>query len=304
MKVLVYGATGSQQNPVVNLLAEKGHRVFAVTHQPNRAATFRQKDLQVVVADMMNRQQIMEITMGMDAVSLLVPFFLSNPADGFTYAKNAIDAAVKAKVKVLVWNSSGFILPGKIGNAAMDVRIDVLNYLRASHLPYIVLQPSIYAENLLGPWTAPTIAQENKLTYPTPERMPIGWIATRDVAAFVVKAIESPHLANQEFLLSGLENLTGNELAHKFSRALDREIVYEHLPAKRFGEILDDLFGKGAGDGAALEYDKLAQSNAYPSFFTNMDAVLEKLPVEMTLMEDWVKENKNAFLKSEITVGL
>jgi uncharacterized protein YbjT (DUF2867 family) len=187
MKVLVYGATGSQQFPVIGSLLRKGDVVSATTHRQDHLEKLSNAGATPVLADMADRKRLSEISKGMDAVSLLIPFF-SNPTLALSYAKNAIDAAQEHGVKLIVWNTSGFLLPQKIGNPALDLRLDVLQHLRDSGVPYITIQPSVYAENLLGPWTAPFVANEKKVAYPTPEDMPIGWIATKDVAAFVAEA--------------------------------------------------------------------------------------------------------------------
>jgi uncharacterized protein YbjT (DUF2867 family) len=157
MKVLVYGAAGSQQFPVLAALLDKGAHVVATAHSKENLPKLEAAGAIAVFADMNNADRLMEISEGVDAVSLLVPFFLSNPADGLQYAKNAIDAAVAANVKLLACNTSGFILPQKIGNPSLDIRIDILDYLQSSGLPHIIIQPSVYAENLLGPWTAPFV---------------------------------------------------------------------------------------------------------------------------------------------------
>lgn len=298
MKVLVYGASGSQQFPVIEALLNKGAEVYATTHTESNLPKLTQAGATALLADMSDANRLKEISKGVDAISLLVPFFLANPNDGFIYAKNAIDAAIANNVKLLVWNSSGFILPVKIGNPAMDIRIDIANYLKESRLPYIIVQPSVYAENLLGPWTAPFVINEKKVAYPTPEEMPVGWIATQDVAAFVAEAILKPELAGESFLVSGIENLTGNQLAKKFSIGLNQKISYYPMPPKEFGQILDSLFGAGAGKGAEELYQQIADTKQYPVMFSpNMSEVLEKLPVKMTSIEAWVGQHSQFFNK-------
>lgn len=300
MKVLVYGAAGSQQFPVINALKSKGAEVFATTHQPENVEILKAAGAEPVIANMNNRERLFEITKGIDAISFLVPFFLENPLDGLDYAKNAIDAAVENKVKLLVWNTSGFILPVKIGNPSLDVRIDIADYLKQSGLPHIIIQPSVYAENLLGPWTAPYVKNEETVTYPTPEEMPVGWIATKDVTAFVAEAIYSPQLAGQSFQVSGVENLTGSQLANKFSIALNKTVQYRQMPPKEFGKILDGLFGEGAGKGAETMYQEITDTKQYPIMHSaNLSEVLEKLPIKMTSMEEWVAQNKAGFTQND-----
>lgn len=297
MKVLVYGAGGSQQFPVIEGLIRKGAEVFATTSQPEKIERLEKTGAVALLANMADRNRLNEITHGMDAVSLLVPFFLSDPSDGLTYAKNAIDAAINNGIKLIVWNSSGFILPSKIGNPSVDIRIDIAEYLKESGIPYIIIQPSVYAENLLGPWTAPFVKESQTLMYPTPEEMPMGWIATKDVAALIAEAVFSPHLAGESFMVSGIENLTGNQLANKFSIGLNQIIQYRQMDPRQFGTILDDLFGEGAGRGAEKMYREITDSKNFPLMHSSkMPEVLKKLPVIMTSIEQWVTENKEAFL--------
>jgi uncharacterized protein YbjT (DUF2867 family) len=296
MKVLVYGAAGSQQFPVIKALQNKGASVVATTHTENNINRLEATGAKVLLANMDNAQRLKEISQGIEAVALLVPFFLANPADGFQYAKNAIDAAVANGVKLIVWNASGFILPVKIGNPALDVRLDVQAYLQESGIPHIIIQPSGYSENLLGPWTAPFVKNEKRVAYPTPEEMPVGWIATQDVAALVTEAIYSPHLAGQSFQVSGLENLSGTQLAEKFSLGLGEKITYYPMPPKDFGKILDGLWGEGAGKGAETVYQQIHDTKQYPVMFSpDMPDVLKKLSIPMTSMEDWVKQHKTVF---------
>lgn len=296
MKVLVYGAAGSQQFPVIGNLLNKGAEVIATTHSESNETRLREAGAKVVIANMEDSDRLKAINQGIDAVSLLIPFFLENPANAFQYAKNAIDAAVSNSVKLIVWNSSGFILPVKIGNPALDSRIDIQNYLKDSGIPHIIIQPSVYAENLLGPWTAPFVKNEKRVAYPTPADMPVGWIATQDVAAFVAEALYSPHLAGEVFQISGLENLNGEQLADKFTIGLNKPITYYPMPPKDFGQILDGLFGEGAGRGAEEMYQQIADTKQYPVMFSpEMPVILEKLPVKMTPIEEWVNQHSALF---------
>lgn len=296
MKILVYGAAGSQQSPLLAALRKKGATVYGVTRDVNHAPKIEAAGAHALVADMADGDRLAAINKGIDAIALLVPFFTRQPTDGLTYARNAIDAARLNGVKLIVWNTSGFILPHRIGNPAIDLRLDVLDLLRESSVPFITIQPSVYAENLLGPWTAPYVARENKVAYPTPEDMPVGWIATQDVSALVAEALYHPELAGQNFLVSGLENLSGSDLARKFSKGLGKPIAYHALPPAEFGRILDGLFGPGAGKGAEEMYQQIADTRQYPVMFAPMQDVLSKLPVAMTPIEDWVASHRQAFL--------
>lgn len=296
LSVLVYGATGSQASPVVHELLRRGHRPRVVTRSAERAAPLAAAGAEVLVADMGDRERLAEASRGVDAVSLLIPFFV-NPADAPAFGRNAIDAARDAGVRLLVWNTSGPMPPERTGNPGIDVRRDTADYLRASGVPHIVVQPTAYAENLLGPWTAPFVRDQDKVAYPNPPEARVGWVASADIGALIVAALERPWLAGRSFTVSGLENLSGPELAEAFTRGLGRPISYHPLPPREFGAILDGAFGPGAGAAAAAEYERAWETGEFPPMHVDMAPVLAELPVRMRTMSEWVAEHAAAFRK-------
>lgn len=297
MKILVFGATGSQQFHIIGEAKKKGAEVIAATSSEKSFEKLKQAGATPVLANMSDAGKMQEITKGIDAIAFMVPVSLPNPLDGLQYAKNVIDAAKTNSVTKIVWNTSGWLAPQKIGIPGEDMKLDIKEYLINSGLDYVIIEPTIYMENLMGPFCAPYVKNEKKLAYPTPEAMPIGWIASRDVSAFVVEAIYNTKLKADTFQISGLENLKGNDLAEQFSKGLGRKIVYYTQPSKEFGDILKPFVGEAGAAGVASYYESLQNATEYPPKFNpNMSEVLEKLPVQMTSLEQWAKAYKAYFL--------
>lgn len=298
MKILVFGATGSQQFNVIAEAKKKGAEVIAATSSERSFEKLTQAGAAPVLANMDNAVKMLEITKGIDAIALMIPVSLPNPFDGLQYAKNVIDAAKTNGVGKIVWNTSGWLEAQKIGSPVDDVKLDVLDYLKNSGVDYVIIQPTIYMENMMGPFCAPFITAEKKLAYPTPEAMPIGWIASKDVSAFVVEAVYNTDLKADSFKISGLENLKGNDLASQFSKGAGEEIVYYPQKPKEFGDILKPFVGEAGASSVAAYYEGLQNAAQYPSKFNpDMSAILEKLPVKMTSLEQWAKEHKGYFIK-------
>lgn len=297
MKILVFGATGSQQFNVIGEAKKKGAEVIAATSSEKSFEKLEQAGATPVLADMGDISKMQEVTKGIDAVAFMVPVSLPNPVDGLQFSKNVIDAAKANGVKKIVWNTSGWLPEQKIGIPTDDVKLDIKDYLIASGLEYVIIEPTIYMENMMGPFCAPFVKNEKKLPYPTPEAMPIGWIASRDVSAFVVEAIYNPDLKADTFQISGMENLKGDDLATQFSKGVGETIVYYQMPPKDFGEILKPFVGEAGAAGVTSYYKGLQNATEYPQKFNPaMSEVLEKLPVQMTTLEQWAKANKAYFL--------
>jgi len=297
MKILVFGANGSQQFNVIEEAKRKGAEVIAATSSERSFNKLKQAGATPVLANMSDAGKMQEITKGIKAIALMIPVSLPNPLDGLQYAKNVIDAAKVNSVSKIVWNTSGWLLPQKMGIPGEDVKLDIREYLKKSGVDYVIIEPTIYMENMMGPFCAPFVKNEKKLAYPTPETMPIGWIASRDVSAFVVEAIYNSELKADAFQVSGMENLRGNELADRFSKGVGEKIVYYPQPPQEFGDILKPFVGEAGAAGVVSYYESIQNSTEYPAKFNpGMSKVLEKLPVQMTSLEQWAKENKEYFL--------
>lgn len=292
MEILSYGATGSQGGPVAHKLLAAGHTVRVLTRDPGRVQGL--EGAQVLQGDMADRDSLAEASRGVDGVFLHVPFFTERPGDGLTYAKNAVAAAASAGVKFLVWNASGEIPPVRGANPAFDLRLDILDVITESGIPYVVLQPTAYMENFLGPWTREELVQDGTFAYPTPLEVKMQWLATEDVGTFATYAFAHPELAPLNLKISGPERLNGAEVAERFSRALGRETKFRAMPAEEFGEKLEAVFpgmGQGAAEGYRMAYEK-------PELFSsNVDVAgaLERFPVQLTTLEAWVEQHKVAF---------
>lgn len=297
MKILVFGATGSQQFNVIGEAKKKAAEVIAATSSEKSFEKLSHAGATPVLANMGDAAKMQEITKGIDAIAFMIPVSLPNPLDGLEYAKNVIDAAKANGVKKIVWNTSGWVESQKIGSLVDDVKLDVQDYLKNSGVDYVIIEPTIYMENMMGPFCAPFITNEKKLAYPTPEAMPIGWIASRDVSAFVVEAIYNTDLKADTFKISGLENLKGNDLASQFSKGIEEEIVYYPQQPKEFGDILKPFVGEAGASSVAAYYESLQNATQYPPKFNpDMNLILEKLPVQMTSLEQWAKQHKDYFL--------
>lgn len=296
MKILVFGATGSQQFNIIRIAKEKGAEVIAATSSDKGFNILSAAGATPVVGNMGDAGLMKKITIGIDAIAFMIPVSLHNPLDGLVYAKNVIDAAKYNGVKKIVWNTSGWLSDEKGGIVTDDVKLDVKDYLIKSGLEYVIIQPTIYMENMMGGFCAPFIKNERKIAYPTPEAMPIGWIASKDVSAFVVEAMFNKSLKADTFKVSGLENLRGNELAQSFSAGIAETVTYYQQPPHEFKDILSPYVGEPAAAAVASYYEALQSTTQYPLMFNpDMKDVLDKLPVKMTFLKEWARDNKNYF---------
>ena len=94
------------------------------------------------------------------------------------FIRNTVDAAKHANVKLLVFNTSGSVLDDVTGVTAIDIKRELIAYVKQSGIPSIILQPTFYMENFL----IPGVVGNQTLAYPVPADSAIAWISMEDAA--------------------------------------------------------------------------------------------------------------------------
>lgn len=228
-----------------------------------------------------------------DAMFLLLPFFGPNE----DHARNLIDAARIAGLGRIVWNATGGIPPVATGAPGLDVRLTIRDLLAASGLDWVALQPTLYMENLLGPWTAPEVAAADRLAYPIPDWLGLQWISHEDAAAFSVAAFALPGRPREAVMIVGPETLTGPQAAQSFARALGRSISFRAMPPREFGRIMDASFG-GGGDAVASLYEAVPTNPDLMATQVDHAALIKHLPIRPVRMEDFARRHATAFTRA------
>jgi uncharacterized protein YbjT (DUF2867 family) len=292
MRVLVYGATGSQMRALVSQLIERGHRPRVLTRNP--AAHSVPAGAEVVAGDLGNHSSLIAASRDMDAVAFMRPAFVQHPERSLEYAASAAQAAAETGVRLIVWNTSGrYPMPGERRDSDLSM-LAMHEQLTSAGVPLIAIAPTTYIENLLGPWTL-NVLRGGQVAYPVLAERKMGWIASRDLCSLMAAALERPQLAGRLFRVSGVEAVTGPELAATFSDVLGRRFSYRTLTPAEMKASLEAAFGPGAGDAVSEEY-ALDQADPDPPLkYYDMSAVLRELPVKMTTVRQWIHEHRQVF---------
>lgn len=294
MKVLVYGGTGAQGSAVARALLAKGHQPFILSRDGSKGKELEDAGAKLVIGNSNDLKSLVAASKGMDAISLMTPIFTDVLPS--TTAENAIKAAQEAGVGFIVWNTSGQAPDMETGNPLLDHQKATTELFVKSGLQYIKLVPTIYAENLLGPYTVPFVAKENKLTYPAPAEMEINWLPMQDLGSITVAALEKPELSGNTYAIASTERLNGAGLAEAFSKGLGKAIQYEVMPTKQFGEILNEAFGPGSGDAIAKDYQRFHDDpSSRDAWQIDTKPMEEAFGVQTTPIAEWVKQYSAVF---------
>jgi uncharacterized protein YbjT (DUF2867 family) len=166
------------------------------------------------------------------------------------------EAAHRTGLPQLVFSTSGpasaryRASPLIAGNAAAT------KALLESALPSVVLQPSIYLENLHFPPLVPRLLTEGLLDYPpVSASRRISWTTHGDQARLAAAAFKRPNLIGQAIEIATPGAITGPELATLLTGWLGRSVHFAPQTPAQFSAHLGQVFGSSqAGEVIADMY--------------------------------------------------
>jgi len=243
MKVAVVGATGKTGQAVTARLLEGGHQARALARESARLRALANMGAEAFPADLSDPGKLRAAFTGVDGVYHCSPVGLQQ-ADPFgverAWTRNAIAAAQAAGVAHFVYLSvHGADHPR--GVVLMDTKHRLEVELSISKLPYTVLRPNWFMDNLEIS-NAPQLLA-GAFGYPLSADARLQPVAVRDIAEAVVRVLEiGPRRAALEVM--GPQALTFTQMAEILSQALGREVKYRPLDRKVFLDAASPLVGK------------------------------------------------------------
>lgn len=286
MRVAVVGATGFQGGAVARLLAERHHRVRALTRRPSAdrpplpGAFF-------LAGDLGRPEDVRRLFEGTTHGFVTMPL-VYDPEQVEEYALNVAEAALDAGIVRLVFNANTRIPLGPTDVAAFETRRLAERVLRDSGVPLVVIRPPVYLDNLFSPWNGPALVDEGLLAYPLPASARTAWLSHRGLAEAALAALTREGLEGRTFDVGGERSLTGGELASAFGRGLGRAVRYEELDPAAFERALGRLLGPETAAGVAGIYHYMA-TGADPLLMADDDGVsTEVLALAPAPVEEWV----------------
>src|SRR5262245_48132227 len=234
-RVLVAGATG-RFGQITDLLLARGHAVRAATRNPGSPAAARLAALgaEVVRADFEDRRSLAAAAEGVNAVFASGTAHRAGPAGEERHGRNLADALAAAGAPHLVF-VSGAGADRRTGVALFDAKGAVERRIAELGLPATVIAPVYLMENLVNPWNLAAL-RAGILPTPVPPALRLQQVATSDVVALAVRAIEQPDAVKGEVEAGGerievaSDAPTGAEAASALARLLGREFTARQLP--------------------------------------------------------------------------
>ena len=219
--ILVTGATGNTGSGLVPTLLAAGARVRALVRTANKAEALRKQGAEVVVADLGDPSALDAVVAGVDKIYLC----LFNGPEQANHGRNLLAAARKAgRPHIVHHNASG-------SDRSRIIRHinEIESELRASGLPWTILRPTFYLQNMM--MAIPTVQSHGAIYLPMKDgRMAMTDVRDIvDVAAHVLTAPTSAH-DGKTYELTTPETFTIAEFATALGAELGKPVNYLPVP--------------------------------------------------------------------------
>jgi uncharacterized protein YbjT (DUF2867 family) len=225
--VLVAGATGRQGGAVARALLARGHRVRALTRHPDgpAAKALALQRAEVVAGDFDVPETVARACRGCDAAFVVTTPAEQGPAAETRQGIAALEAAKRAGVKHLVYSSAAGA-DRRTGIAHFDSKRAVEEHLAGMGVPWTVLAPVFFMENLLSPAFG---LGEGRLAMPLPPRRRLQQVALADLGKLAAITCERRSATEGLRVEVASDELTGAEAARILGHACGREIPYRQV---------------------------------------------------------------------------
>jgi uncharacterized protein YbjT (DUF2867 family) len=241
MKILITGATGQQGGAVARELLEHGHDVRGLTRSPASAAAEALASLgvELVTGDFDDAGSLERAAQGVDAVfAMSTPFESGGIEAEERQAMELLDATAAAGVEHVVLSSIANA-DTHTGVPHFEAKLRVEQYLRALDVPYTIVAPVSFMENLFSPWT--TGLEEGRLEVPLPASRSRQQIAVQDIGRFVAHVLENRETFLGRRIDIASDEFTGSAAAETLSRASGHGIEYVEVPIAQVRSWSEDL---------------------------------------------------------------
>jgi uncharacterized protein YbjT (DUF2867 family) len=236
LTVVVTGSTGKQGGAVARGLLERGHKVRAVTRDPNssQARLLANAGASLVTASLEDTAAIIKALEGATSLFAMTTPFGGTEAE-IRQGVATADAAKAAGVH-LVFTSVGSA-NRQTGVPHFDSKYEVEKHIAKVNVRATILAPVAFMENL-------NFIKEQlaKGIYASalPPTGALAQVAVPDIGAVAVRVLEDAgRFTGKRFDLAG-DELTGNDAMSILSRVTDRNFTYYQVPLdvvrQRMGE--------------------------------------------------------------------
>lgn len=222
--ILVTGAAGKTGRAVIKALARRGIAVRAWVHRPAQEEVVKAVGAsEVVVGDMRLPDTWPAALAGVEAVYHIAPNMC---AEEELMGRLALEHARWTGVKRFVYHSVLHPQTEKMPHHWRKMRVEEMIF--ESGLPFTVLQPAPYMQNILPYW--PTVVEGGVYRVPYAAVTRLSLVDLQDVAEVAARVLTEPGHEGAIYELCGTPGITQDAVAAVMAEVLGRPVRVEKIP--------------------------------------------------------------------------
>ncbi len=242
--ILIAGAAGKTGRAIIQALTKRGEIVRALIHRPDQVPSLNALGVKdVIVGDARDQANLEHAVKNVRAIYHLAP---NVSPDEVTIGKIIIAAAQSADVERFVYHSVLHPQVEAMPHHWLKARVEELIF--ASGLPFTILQPTAYMQNILAHWNQ--ILEQGKYPIPYLPETRLSLVDLEDVAEAAAIVLTEPGYIGATIELVGTPPMSQREIADSLADQLGRPVEAEVVSLEEWERV-----ARSAGLG---EYQILA----------------------------------------------
>ncbi len=240
--ILVTGATGQQGGAVAHELLGKGHKVRAMTRNPDgdKAKALAGKGAEIVRGDLNDEASLVSAVDGAWGVFAMQNTWEAGVEDEEEQGKRMVEVAREHGVKHFVYSSVGSA-QRQTGIPHFENKWRIEESLRSAGFPsHTILRAVFFMENWISPWFKPYIDEGNLAVGIEPDTK-LQMIAVDDIGKYGLLAFEKSEELNGRAIDIAGDELNMIETAKIISEAAGKEVKHYQVPIEQVREFSEDF---------------------------------------------------------------
>ncbi|MCC6456044.1 MAG: NmrA family NAD(P)-binding protein [Caldilineaceae bacterium] len=226
--IAVTGAGGKTGVAIIQALAQRRARVRGLVHkQSDQARISAAGAAESIVGNIAERATLDRLLAGVSAVYHICP---NMHPDETAIGTALLESAQAAGVQHLVYHS--VLHPQTTGMPHHWHKLLVEEQIFRSGLPFTILQPTAYMQNLLGYWQ--TMRQTGRYTVPYPVTTRLSLVDLKDVAEVAARVLTEAEHTGATYELVGTLPLSQSEVAQCLSEQMGQAITANEMEIEQW----------------------------------------------------------------------
>lgn len=227
MKILITGAAGKTGRYIITSLIQKGSDVRALIHHPNSINDIKALGIQdIVVGDLANNDFMDNALNSIDCIYLMISNMNPNEKE---ICSGIINLSKAKNVQKIIYHSVLHPQTSQMPHHWQKLQVEEM--LLKSGLDFVILQPAVYMQNILG---YKIEIEKGFYPMPYPPETRLSLVDLYDVAEVAAKVIMEPNHTYATYELVGTSPLSQNQIAQELSLHLKRKIIASEISTKNW----------------------------------------------------------------------